>query len=439
MSDSPDPEVQRQRAEAERLLEEIRQIRFATEEHHKAVASKRQEADEHATYAFQAKNNTEAHAKAVAVYKGDAEGHANALSASKKNFDEIIATATVAKATLEADTKAAAERRKVFDQALDAVEAAMSSGMNKAEQIEKTRTEAENLVGAIQKLRDSAAAAQSQGEQARAQTEAAQSKAAQLVSQAEDLVKQLTAVNAKGADEAGEVKTILDAAKADEAELATVIKHLQECDTISVGHEKRVEELAAKLTELNQKAETLLPGATSAGLASSFLKQRQRFTGPQAQWLKVFLWCIGGLVVVALPSFINAVLGVETTADWDEIMRGMLVRLPIVVPLVWLAIYAGRNYMLSVRLEEDYAFKEAISMAFEGYKREMDKIVVGDANNPTPLTKLCLNVLSALAERPGRIYEGPHRDITPGNTARDALATNGKELRDRIIAAAPQS
>ena len=67
--------------------------------------------------------------------------------------------------------------------------------------------------------------------------------------------------------------------------------------------------------------------------------------------------------------------------------------------------------MMSLRMEEDYACKEVISTAFEGYKREMEKIAVGDGENPTPITILCTNILRAIAERPGRIYEGKQRDI----------------------------
>ncbi len=59
--------------------------------------------------------------------------------------------------------------------------------------------------------------------------------------------------------------------------------------------------------------------------------------------------------------------------------RSSALRLQIVLPIIWLAIYAGRNYMMSVRMEEDYAYKEAISTAFEGYKREMEKIAAGDS------------------------------------------------------------
>ncbi len=108
-------------------------------------------------------------------------------------------------------------------------------------------------------------------------------------------------------------------------------------------------------------------------------------------------------------------------------------RLPILIPLVWLAIYAGRNYMLSLRLEEDYAYKEAISTAFEGYKREMEKIVAADGESPTPITTLCVNVLKAIAERPGRIYEGKQKDITLLSEVNGAIGKT-QELAKKQIA-----
>jgi hypothetical protein len=90
------------------------------------------------------------------------------------------------------------------------------------------------------------------------------------------------------------------------------------------------------------------------------------------------------------------------------------------------------NYMLAVRLEEDYAYKEAISIAFEGYKREMQGIAAGDASNSAPINKLCWNILTAIAERPGRIYDHHNKDITVANEVIDALA-KAKELGQKKI------
>jgi hypothetical protein len=171
--------------------------------------------------------------------------------------------------------------------------------------------------------------------------------------------------------------------------------------------------LKDELQDLIQRVEGLLPGATSAGLASSFNKQRSRFASPQKQWLWTFIVCIGILVVLALPSFFAAIGWSRHSTDesWSAAWRNMVLRLPVVFPVVWLAIYAGRNYMMSLRMEEDYAYKEAISTAFEGYKREMEKIGADEGEKPTPITILCTNILRAISERPGRIYEGKQQDI----------------------------
>lgn len=90
--------------------------------------------------------------------------------------------------------------------------------------------------------------------------------------------------------------------------------------------------------------------------------------------------------------------------------------------------------MISLRLEEDYAYKEAISTAFEGYKREMEKIAAGDAVNPTPIATLCTNILRAIAERPGRIYEGKPQDINLMSEAY-TLLEKGADISKKKIAA----
>jgi len=89
--------------------------------------------------------------------------------------------------------------------------------------------------------------------------------------------------------------------------------------------------------------------------------------------------------------------------------------------------------MMSLRMEEDYAYKEAISTSFEGYKREMEKITASDGENPTPLTILCTNILRAIAERPGRIYESKPEDITLLSEIQ-ALAKKGTELSSKPLA-----
>jgi hypothetical protein len=139
--------------------------------------------------------------------------------------------------------------------------------------------------------------------------------------------------------------------------------------------------------------------------------------------------------LVAYPTFKEATsasvpmatnIAPQHDKQWGDIWRGFVMRLPIVLPLIWLAIYAGRNYMLTIRLEEDYAYKEAVSKSFAGYKREMEKLVSGQEAGPNnPVTILCVNVLKAIAEHPGRIYEGKPHDYN--------VFTETKEATDKIV------
>ncbi len=271
--------------------------------------------------------------------------------------------------------------------------------------------------------------------QAAADSTSAQKKVEQSSAAATALVSSITELQATANQASADVESVLAKAKVSEESLKGILDHLAKSDETAISHEERVAALRNQLEGLIKQVEALLPGATSAGLASSFNKQRSRFTRPQTQWLWTFIACIGVLFLVALPSFFAAIGWTAHPADpsWNATWRNLTMRLPIVAPIVWLAIYAGRNYMMSLRMEEDYAYKEAISTAFEGYKREMEKIAGTGSENPTPLTILCTNILRAIAERPGRIYEGRQKDINLV-TELQAIAENGAEFSKKQLA-----
>src|SRR5690606_15919923 len=65
-------------------------------------------------------------------------------------------------------------------------------------------------------------------------------------------------------------------------------------------------------------------------------------------------------------------LGAENQiGDWRDFLGHLLARLPFAAPLVWLGIYASARHGQALRLEEEYAHKEAISRSFEGYKKQL--------------------------------------------------------------------
>ncbi|MFA6290659.1 MAG: hypothetical protein WC637_02695 [Victivallales bacterium] len=425
-------------SEAQKLVTEISQIKTQAEEHLKAAEVARKNANSEGLFAINAKKTCEEHATSISQLKGTTESEAKAITANKQKSDELLAAVNAAKATLDAEAKTVGEYRKEAELVLRAIQDSSGTSKSRVQEIDKLKTTAEESQKATSEslaecnkiLNDMKAAK----EKTLLRLEAVNKTEATIVAVCETATAQ-----------AGDIASFLADAREKETALKKVLDHINNSDSISVKHELRVEELTKQLEDLMERVVSLLPGATSVGLASSFNKQIVRFTKSQKLWFRTFITCIILLFVLAIPSFlatfgVSSILGMSfghaSDPKWEDIMRGLLLRLPIIIPLVWLAIYAGRNYMLSLRLEEEYAYKAAVSTAFEGYKRELANIPADDSGNPAPLNKLCGNILAAIAERPGRIYEGKQHDITPFNescgAATDIASIANKKIQGDV-------
>jgi len=434
-------------AEAEKLLQEIRTLKDQAEAHLKQAEISRKNADSEALLAFNAKKACEDHATAIAGVKGTADVDAKTVAANRQVSDEVVSALNTAKANVDSDTKAIDNRRKEIDQAATTVDQAANNvvkaaeaGASRLKEIEVSKEAADAVLKVSTESAKSAAVAAGESAKnastAASNADSAEKQTEKSSSDAATLLKQISEHHETTSETVDQTQALLLQSQTAETNLKKVLDHLEKSDDISTGHEKRVETLTAELQILVERVEGLLPGATSAGLASSFNKQRSRFVAPQKQFLRTFVACIVALVAVAVPGFLSAVgwYGHQTDQTLTAAWRNLILRLPIMLPVVWLAIYAGRNYMMSLRMEEDYAYKEAISTAFEGYKRAMEKIAAGDGENPTPITILSTNILRAIAERPGRIYEGKQRDINLASEVQELLEKSAELSKKRLAA-----
>lgn len=188
---------------------------------------------------------------------------------------------------------------------------------------------------------------------------------------------------------------------------------------------QRLEQITTQAEKLSEKIEHLLPGAASAGLASAFRERKESFWWPKMVWGVVFVVAIVALVLVA---YVNPISFETDAATYGTIIPYVLERLPFIVPIVWLAVYAGRRHSQALRLEEEYAHKESLSMSFEGYKRELLEIE-GEGQKDKTLV-LIDRVLEALALHAGRVYQGKHEDIHPFGPLNDALRRKEKPKTD---------
>jgi hypothetical protein len=429
--DSPEQGLHPHLLEAQVMLEYIKGVKTQAEEQLKAVEIARKNTDSEALLAFNAKNACEGHSTAIATLKGSVEAEVNSIVTNKQKSDELLAAVNTGKATVDAEIKSIIDRRKEVDQSAVEIVKAAEVGAARLKDIDASKNSADGLL----KLTNEATAAATQ---ASASADSANKHAQKSSGEAITLTSVISEHQKLTKQRAEETQTLLVQAQTAEESLKKVLEHLAKSAEIASGYEQRVETLTVDLKSLIDRVEGLLPGATSTGLASAFNKQKARFVGPQRRWLWTFVGCIALLVVVAVPSFFSTIgvslFSKQEIDTWSSAWLHLTLRLPIVLPLVWLGIYAGRNYMISLRLEEDYAYKEAISTAFEGYKREMEKIAAGDAVNPTPIGTLCTNILRAIAERPGRIYEGKPQDINLLSEAAALLEKSADMAKKKVAA-----
>lgn len=182
--------------------------------------------------------------------------------------------------------------------------------------------------------------------------------------------------------------------------------------------EQRIKDYEAKLAELvtqceNQLGEikALLPGATSAGLASAFDQRRKTFLNPSKRWNWLFISSVVILAVLALVSLIEAYFHTPELT-YQQLLIRWLSRIPFAAALVWLAVHASRESALAKRLEEDYGFKVSVASSFQGFQEQM-KIVGGSAAGNEPLKTLCDATLAQITNPPGRIYEKHPLAVSP--------------------------
>ncbi|MCK9205161.1 MAG: hypothetical protein M0P58_12110 [Bacteroidales bacterium] len=103
------------------------------------------------------------------------------------------------------------------------------------------------------------------------------------------------------------------------------------------------------------------------GMAGSFKKRKDELTWPLRFWTFATIITLLGLIAVAFY-----ILAPMLKGNFE--LKALYVKIPIFASCVWLGWFCAKQYGFTIRIREDYAFKYAVSMAFEGYKNETKEI-----------------------------------------------------------------
>lgn len=184
---------------------------------------------------------------------------------------------------------------------------------------------------------------------------------------------------------------------------------------------------------LNDQIESLLPGATSAGLASAYKDLRESFAEPIKNANRLFYLSIALLISLSIVLSIEDVgfwhLKLVTMNDWTSIGRSLAHKLPIVAPLVWLAYYASKRRSEFQRLEQEYAHKEALAKSYESYRKQIADLGI---RSDELMHGLLDKSVGAIAFNASTSLDGKHGDKIPAQDVIERMiATVFKEAQRR--------
>lgn len=343
-----------------------------------------------------------------------------------------------------AQAEEAVEATKTAAAELLDLQAKASTARTHAAEILTAKTQIEDLQAVVAAKSDHIEQAQVHADKVRSNLDRLHTQAAQKLVEVEASAQSVDTHAKAAADHLAAAKASRASVETDKAsvdaeveKIGEVLKQLRKFAADSgkaeekmAGYETKLEEYQRQVQERIATIDGLLPGATSASLATAFDERRKTFLRPSNQWQWVFVGALTLLVLVALSGLWH-VFFAKTPSTYDELFRLWLARLPIAGALVWLAIYASRESSLAKRLEEDYGYKAAISASFQGFHRQMSDIT-DQAGTGTPVAKLCADTLTTIATPPGRIYDKHNLTITPSGELTEMVRAVLAKEKDSI-------
>ena len=152
-------------------------------------------------------------------------------------------------------------------------------------------------------------------------------------------------------------------------------------------------------------------------MAGSFRMRKMELVKPMIIWGSSFF--IGVLALSLLAFFKILPLLEQHQLDWTMILG----RLPILAPALWFSWFSVKQFGFNARLWEDYSFKYASAMAFEGYKREAANV------NPEMLKLLMEISIVNFSSNPLRVYDTKTNHGSPLNE----LTSDSKGILQRTL------
>jgi hypothetical protein len=163
-----------------------------------------------------------------------------------------------------------------------------------------------------------------------------------------------------------------------------------------------------RYTALNKEIESLLPGATSAGLSSAYHSLSKSYDKSITH--NTYLFYVSILILFIFSIILIKSNFKELTNLYDMGMF-LVYRLPVVIPVVWLAVFASKRRSESERLKQEYAHKEALAKTYQSFKLQIEQL--GENNQEPLLEKLLTAAIDTISNNASTTLDKKHGDSVP--------------------------
>lgn len=195
------------------------------------------------------------------------------------------------------------------------------------------------------------------------------------------------------------LQTTFEQLQNNKADFETALNSLQASITQNDIHQKSIQET--------------IENANRLGMAASFKKRKDELSKPYWVWGSATVVTI---CILIITSYIVFTILKDKPFSYDY----LLVRMPIFASFVWLGWFCAKQFGFVSRIREDYSYKYAVSMAFEGYKNATKEI------NEEMLENLLSLTLQNISSNPLTIYETGSNHGTPVNEIFSNWTKKGK-------------
>jgi hypothetical protein len=170
-----------------------------------------------------------------------------------------------------------------------------------------------------------------------------------------------------------------------------------------------------------ENIESLVPSATSAGLAKAYQDMKISFDDP-VRWSSYLFYA--SIFLLITFSYFSAVTfdlkhtkdgydftyGVMRYTSIEEALRLNFFKIPLWASLIWIAIFASKRRSEFQRLQQEYAHKEAFAASYISYKQQIEALNKTDTKLQDELIS---KMIDAIAFNASQTLDGKHGDSHP--------------------------